>query len=99
MYTVAYRMLAGQPSVCSNTLLFSSTLLATAVGHHWPTAVMAKWLEGQAALLTAQVRALRDCKFSVQCKVIALPAFYDAITGLTEFIISIVKSVKMVNMP
>ena len=26
-------------------------------------------------------------------------AFYDAITGPTEFIISIVNSVKMVNMP
>ena len=31
-------------------------------------------------------------------KVIAPPAFYDAITGTTEFIISIVNSVKMVNM-
>ena len=27
------------------------------------------------------------------------PAFYDAITGPTEFIISIVNSVKMVNIP
>ena len=40
-----------------------------------------------------------DCRFSVQCKVIEPPAFYDAITGPTEFIISIVNSVKMVNMP
>ena len=27
------------------------------------------------------------------------PAFYDAYTGPTEFIISIINSVKMVNMP
>ena len=40
-----------------------------------------------------------DCRFSVQCKVIELHAFYDAITGLTEFIISIFNSVKTVNMP
>ena len=39
-----------------------------------------------------------DCRFSGQCKVIELLAFYDVITGLTEFI-SIVNSVKMVNMP
>ena len=44
-----------------------------------------------------------DCRvmfrFSVQCKVIELPAFYDVITGPTEFIISIVNWVKIVNMP
>ena len=63
------------------------------------TAVMARWLAGQTAVLTARVRAPHECRFSVQCKAIALPAFYDAITGPTEFIISIVNSVKMVNMP
>ena len=40
-----------------------------------------------------------DRRFSVQCKVIALPTFYDAITGQTEFIISLVNSVKLVNIP
>ena len=34
-----------------------------------------------------------------ECTVIELRAFYDAITGLTELFISIVNSVKMVNMP
>ena len=69
-------------------------------------AVINQWLFGQTALtsvsivvLTARVRASPDCRFSAQCKVIALPAFYDAITGPTEFIISIVNSGKMVNMP
>ena len=56
------------------------------------TEVMAKLLAGQTAVLP-------DCRFSVQCKVIALLAFYDAITGPTEFIISVVNSLKMVNMP
>ena len=42
---------------------------------------------------------IREIRFSVQCKVIALLDFYDAITGPTEFIISIVNSVKMVDMP
>ena len=60
---------------------------------------MAKWLVGLTAVLTELVRASPDCRFSVQCKVIALPAFYDAITGPTEFIISLFNSVKMVNMP
>ena len=35
----------------------------------------------------------------MQCQVIALPAFYDDITGPTEFIIFIINSVKIVNMP
>ena len=38
-------------------------------------AVMAKWLAGQTAVLTDRVRSLLltlDCKFSVQCKVVAL---------------------------
>ena len=64
--------------------------------------VMVKWLAGQTAVLTARVRSslvTLDCRFSVQCKVIALLAFYDAVTGQTEFIISIVSSVKIVNMP
>ena len=34
-----------------------------------------------------------DCRFSVQCKVTELPAFYGAIIGPTEFIISIVNLV------
>ena len=59
--------------------------------------VMAKWVAGQTGVLTAGVRASHDCRYSVLCKVIALPAFYDAITGPTEFIISIVNSVKMEN--
>ena len=37
------------------------------------TAVMAKCFEGQTAVLTARVRASIDCRFPVQCKVIALP--------------------------
>ena len=57
--------------------------------------MMSKWLAGQIAVLTARVRAPHECRFSVHCKVIALPAFYDAITGPTEFIISIVKIVNM----
>ena len=64
-------------------------------------AVMTKWLAGQTAVLTARVRTsllTPDCRFSVQCKVIALLAFYDSITLPTEFI-SLVNSVKMVNMP
>ena len=59
---------------------------------------MAKWLAGQTAELTAQIQAPHDRMFSVQCKVIALPDFYDAIIGPTEFI-SIINSVKMVNVP
>ena len=57
---------------------------------------MAKWLAGQTAVLTAQVRAPHECRFSVQCKVIVLPGFY--ITGPTEFIITPVNSVNMVDM-
>ena len=34
-----------------------------------------------------------------QFQCIALPAFYDGIAGPTEFIISVVDSVKMVDMP
>ena len=64
-----------------------------------PTAVMAKWLAGLTAVLTARVRAPHEYRFSVQCKVIAVPAFYDAIAVPTEFIISIVNSVKNVNIP
>ena len=48
---------------------------------------MAKWLAGQTSVLTTRVRAPPASRFSVQCKVIALPDFYDAITGPTEFII------------
>ena len=54
-------------------------------------AVMVNWLAGQTAVLTARVRSslvTPDCRFSVQCKVIALLAFYDVITGPTEFITS-----------
>ena len=63
---------------------------------------MDKWLARQTAVLTAQVRTslmTADCRISEQCKVIALLGFYDAITGPTEFIVSIVNSVKIVNMP
>ena len=55
----------------------------------------------QTEVLTARVRTslvTPDCRFSLQCKVIALLALFDAITGPTEFI-SLVNSVKMVNMP
>ena len=62
------------------------------------TAVMEKWLPEQTSVLTARVQASLDCRFSVQCKVIALPAFYDAITVPTKFI-SLVNSVKFANMP
>ena len=58
---------------------------------------MALWLAEQTAVLTAPVRASHECRFPVQCKVIA--AFYDAITGPTELIISIFNLVKMVNIP
>ena len=64
-------------------------------------AVMAKWLARQTAVLTARVRTsllTPDCRFSVQSKFIALLAFYDTITGPTQFIISLVNSVKMFNM-
>ena len=63
---------------------------------------MANWLTEQTAVLTTRVRAslvIHDCRLSVLCKVIALPVFYDAITGPTEFIISLLNSVKMDNMP
>ena len=60
---------------------------------------MTKWLAGLTAVLPARVRAPHECRFSVKCNVVAVPAFYDAITGSTEFIIYIVNSVKMVNMP
>ena len=59
-----------------------------------------------------QVVSVRDCSVKrrefepsmnagFQCIARSLhrPAFYDAITGPTEFIVSIVNSVKMVNMP
>ena len=61
--------------------------------YFYSAAVMVKWLAGQTAVLKARVRALPDCGFSEQCKVIALPAFYNGITGLTEFI-SPVNSIK-----
>ena len=67
-----------------------------------PTAVMVKWLAGQTAVLKARVRAslvTPDYRFSVQCMVIILLALCDALIGPTEFIISIVNSVKIVNMP
>ena len=60
---------------------------------------MAKWLPGQTAVLADTVKAPHACRSSVQCKVIALRAFYDAVTESTEFIISVVNSVKIVNMP
>ena len=61
---------------------------------------MAKWLAGQTAVLMARVRTslmTPDCRFSLQCKVIALLGFYDVITRPTAFIISLVNLVKMVN--
>ena len=60
-------------------------------------AVMAKRLVGQTEMLPARVRAPLDCRFSVQCKVIALPALYDDISGRTELNISPDNSVKIVN--
>ena len=63
---------------------------------------VAKWLAGQTAVLTTRVRTsllTPDCRYSVQCKVIALLAFHDAIRGPTEFIISLLNWVKMINMP
>ena len=41
--------------------------------------------------VTARVLAPLDYMYSVQCKIIALPAFYDVITGPIDFI-SIVNS-------
>ena len=67
-----------------------------------PAVVMAKWLAGLTALLTARVRAALgtpDCRFSVQCEVIVLLVLSEAITGPTEFIIFLVNSVKIVNIP
>ena len=52
-------------------------------------------VNGQGSLPSRDI----DCRFSVPCQVIELHAFYGAITGPTEFIISIVNSIKMVNMP
>ena len=68
--------------------LFSTFVL---VPLWWPSCYA-----GHTAVLTARVRPSHDCRFSVQCKVIALPDFYDTITGATEFIVN---SVKIVNMP
>ena len=61
--------------------------------------VMVKWLAGQTAVLTARVRIPHECRFSVTVQGHCTGAFYDAITGPTEFINSIVNSVTMVNMP
>ena len=68
----------------------------------WPIVVMVEWLAEQTAVLSARVRTslvTPDCRFSVQCKVIAQLGFYDAITGPIEFISTIVNSVKMVDTP
>ena len=66
-------------------------------------AVMSKWLAGHNAALTARVRAPHECRFSMQffnaVQGHCTAAFYDAITGPTEFIISVVNSLKMVNIP
>ena len=66
-------------------------------------AVMVEWLWWQTSRVRdftcLRVRAPHECRFSVRCKVIHHPAFYDANTGLTEFIISIVNLVKMVICP
>ena len=62
---------------------------------------MVNWLVGQTTMLTARVRTsllTPDCSFSLEYKVIALLAFCDAITELTEFTVSLVNSVKTVNM-
>ena len=59
--------------------------------------MMDKWSAEQTAVL--KVRVPHEYIFSVQCKVIDMAAFYDAITGPTEFIISIVNSVIFFNIP
>ena len=56
------------------------------------TAVMAKWLAGQTAVLSAQ------CRFSLQCKAIALPLSMMPLLDRLS-IISISNFLKMVNMP
>ena len=61
------------------------------------TAVMAKWLACKRLWFASNSR-LR-LQFSVQCKVIALPLSMMPFAGPTEFIISIVNAVKMINMP
>ena len=60
---------------------------------------MAKWLAWQTAVLTTQVRFQHETlqNFSATFQGHSTAAFYDAITGRTEFVISIVNSVKMVN--
>ena len=55
--------------------------------------LLAKWLARQTAVWAARVRAPLECSFYT------LPGFCDAITGPTEFNISIVNSAKIVNMP
>ena len=88
---VMAKWLAGHTAVMAKWLAGHTAVMAKWLAGH--TAVMAKWLAGQTAMLTARVRVPHECMFPVQCKVITLPAFYDAITGQTKFI-SIVNSVK-----
>ena len=45
---------------------------------------MVKWLAGQTAVVTARVRPSHEWRISVECKVIALPDFYGAVTGATK---------------
>ena len=103
------KWLAGQTAVLAAVMvkwLAGQTAVLAAVMVKWSArqtavlaAVMVKWSAGQTAVLTKRVRAPHECSkvFSaVQGHCTA--AFYDANTGPTEFI-SIVNSVKMVNMP
>ena len=63
------------------------------------TAVMAKWLAWQTAVLRGVCSSPTWMQVFSAMQGHCIVAFYDAITGPTEFIISIVNSVKMVNMP
>ena len=60
---------------------------------------MAMWLAGQTAPLTARVLAPTWMQVFSAVQGHCTTAFYDAITVPTEFIISVVNSVKVVNMP
>ena len=65
------------------------------------TAVMAKWLAWQTAVLSGASSSPAWMQVYSACSARSLhrPTVDDTITGPTEFIISIVNSLKMVNMP
>ena len=60
---------------------------------------MTKWLAWQIEVLVARVRAPHEMQVFSAVQGHCTDAFYDAITGHTKFIISIVNSLKIVKMP